>query len=119
MLTMQSVGAIRPPPTSPMEKTMQTKTYDVLRDHIGGDGKLYSPRGANNTREANPNEVAHLVPQTLREKPADEAKKDAPEKPAAKPKAEAKPKAAPAVKAETGAPENKAEKPADEAKKDA
>jgi hypothetical protein len=50
-----------------MEADMQTKTYKVLREHIGDEGKLYSPNGEFSTREANPNEVAHLIPLTLEE----------------------------------------------------
>jgi hypothetical protein len=79
-----------------MEADMQTKTYRVLREHIGDDGKLYSPKGEFNTREAVPNEVAHLIPLTLEE---------IAEEPAAAP--EAKPKnAAPQNKA-AAAPEAK------------
>lgn len=44
---------------------MEMKTYRVLRDHIGPEGELFSPQGKNSTREAFPNEVAHLVPKTL------------------------------------------------------
>jgi hypothetical protein len=84
-----------------LENTMEMKTYRVLRDHIGDEGKLYSPHGESSTREANPNDVAHLVGKTL------ELIEDAPA-PADAPAATK----APAKKSETAAPENKADAPA-------
>jgi hypothetical protein len=36
------------------------KTFHVLEPHVDGT-KLYSPDGENNTREADENEVKHLV----------------------------------------------------------
>lgn len=68
----------------------ETKQYRVLRDHIGGDGTLYSPAGANSTREALPHEVAHLVPQTLVEIDAAAEAAKAPENKADKPVKEVK-----------------------------
>jgi hypothetical protein len=81
-----------------MEADMQTKTYKVLREHIGDEGKLYSPQGEFNTREALPNDVAHLIPLTL-EEIAEEPAAAPEEKPkASKPAPENKAAAAPEAK---------------------
>lgn len=76
---------------------MDTKTYDVKREHIGADGRLYSPHGDFCTREAVPHEVAHLVENGVLVEKAEAVD-------AAKPEPESK-----AGKAKVAPPENKAE----------